>query len=85
MKSIEKVQNITSKGQITLPIEWRRHVAARQIILRSRGEKIEILPAKLPQKRTQPEKSLGKRTADITPRNQHEPADWGNHVGKEVW
>ncbi len=44
---VEKVQKITSKGQITLPVLWRNKFKADQIILRSKGNIIEISPVKL--------------------------------------
>ena len=38
----EKVQKVTSQGQVTLPIEWRRKFNTDQVILRHKGDKIEI-------------------------------------------
>ena len=38
----EKIQKITSQGQITLPIAWRRKFNTDQVILRSKGNLIEI-------------------------------------------
>ena len=43
-----RIQNITSKGQITLPVVWRRKTKAEQIILRARGDILEIVPAEIP-------------------------------------
>lgn len=43
-----RVQNITSKGQITLPVVWRRKTEARQIVLRVKGDILEIVPAEIP-------------------------------------
>ena len=47
MKTIEKIQRITSKGQITLPVAWRRHTGAHTITVTTRGNRIEIVPTKL--------------------------------------
>ena len=43
-----RIQNITSKGQITLPVVWRRKTKAEQIVLRVRGDILEIAPAEIP-------------------------------------
>lgn len=43
-----RIQNITSKGQITLPVAWRRKTAARQIIVRVKGNTLAIAPAEFP-------------------------------------
>lgn len=40
----EKIQNITSKGQITLPVAWRRKTGVGQIVVRVRGDVLEISP-----------------------------------------
>ncbi len=40
----EKIQRITSKGQITLPVAWRRRMGTNSIVVRSRGEMLEISP-----------------------------------------
>lgn len=43
MKNINgKVQKVTSQGQITLPIAWRRKFDTDQVILREKGNIIEI-------------------------------------------
>jgi bifunctional DNA-binding transcriptional regulator/antitoxin component of YhaV-PrlF toxin-antitoxin module len=43
MKKItEKVQKITSQGQITLPIAWRRKFKTDQVVLRSKGDMLEV-------------------------------------------
>lgn len=47
MQTIEKIQKITSKGQITLPVAWRRHTGAHTISVTTRGNRIEIAPARL--------------------------------------
>lgn len=50
-----RIQNITSKGQITLPVVWRRKTEARQIILRVKGDILEIAPAEIPVRKGQKE------------------------------
>ena len=41
----EKIQRVTSKGQITLPISWRRKNGnASTIIVRTKGDTLEITP-----------------------------------------
>ena len=47
MKTLERIQKITSKGQITLPVAWRRHTGAHTISVTTRGNRIEIAPARL--------------------------------------
>lgn len=44
MATTEKIQKITSKGQITLPIAWRRKVGTSTIVVRAKGETLEISP-----------------------------------------
>jgi len=46
MKNIitKKVQKITSRGQITLPIGWRKKVRTEQIVLKTKGTSLEIFP-----------------------------------------
>lgn len=44
MATIDKIQKITSKGQITLPIAWRRRMGANTIVVRAKGETLEISP-----------------------------------------
>ena len=39
-----KVQNITSKGQITLPSAWRKAFPGSQIMLEVKDSKIQISP-----------------------------------------
>lgn len=38
---------MTSKGQITLPVLWRRQVSTDQVLVAVKGDKIEITPARL--------------------------------------
>jgi len=42
-----KIQKITSKGQITVPISWRRRIKTDTIIVKTNGDVIEIMPARL--------------------------------------
>ena len=44
MKEIIKA---TSKGQITLPINWRRNFSTNRYIVRDKGNKLEIIPLDL--------------------------------------
>ena len=41
-----RLQKITSKGQITLPIAWRRKVQTDMIMVRETPKGIEVLPAR---------------------------------------
>jgi len=42
---MEKIQRVTERGQITLPVAWRRKIGvAKTIILRIDGDRIEISP-----------------------------------------
>lgn len=45
MKTREKIQRVTERGQITLPISWRRKMGnASAIIVRTKGDTLEITP-----------------------------------------
>lgn len=46
MKTVtEKIQRVTSKGQITLPIAWRRRMGnATTIVVRTKNDVLEISP-----------------------------------------
>ena len=45
MITTEKIQRVTSKGQITLPISWRRKMGnASTIVVRTKGDSLEITP-----------------------------------------
>jgi bifunctional DNA-binding transcriptional regulator/antitoxin component of YhaV-PrlF toxin-antitoxin module len=45
MKTIEKIVYMTEKGQITLPVAWRRMVDTKAIRIKSsRGSLLEIAP-----------------------------------------
>ncbi len=43
-KIIKRVQKVTSKGQITLPVSWRKKFKTNQIVLASKGDSLEISP-----------------------------------------
>jgi len=45
--NIEKIITVTGKGQITLPISWRKRAHAKQVLLLVKGDKIEITPINL--------------------------------------
>lgn len=47
MTTAQKIQRVTSKGQITLPISWRKATGAHTITLVVRGSRILIAPARL--------------------------------------
>ena len=42
-----KIQKITSKGQITVPIGWRRKIGTDTIVVTTKEKSIEITPARL--------------------------------------
>ena len=42
----ERVQRVTSKGQITLPSAWRKANAARNVIVRANGGIITVHPVR---------------------------------------
>lgn len=45
MATQDKIQRVTSKGQITLPISWRRKMGnASTIVVRTKGDVLEISP-----------------------------------------
>ena len=46
-----KIQKITSKGQITVPDSWRRKVKTDTIVVKIKGNVIEITPARREQVR----------------------------------
>lgn len=41
---MEKISKITSKGQITLPISWRKQTATNQVLIREKKGGLEITP-----------------------------------------
>ncbi len=43
--TIKRVQRATSKGQITLPMQWRSNFDTDQFVLKSEGNKLVISPA----------------------------------------
>lgn len=44
--NFEKIQRVTSKGQITLPSVWRKEFGTDQVVVTARGGKIEISPVR---------------------------------------
>lgn len=44
--SFEKIQRVTSKGQITLPSVWRKEFGTDQVVVTAKGGKIEIAPVR---------------------------------------
>ncbi len=44
MKTTEKIQRVTERGQITLPIAWRRKVGVSTITVREHDGVLEIAP-----------------------------------------
>lgn len=45
--SSTRIQKVTSKGQITLPAFWRKKIDTNTIVVKSKGNLLEITPAKL--------------------------------------
>ena len=52
MKTIEKIQKMTSRGQITIPSEWRKKINTQQIMLKANNNSIEIFPFYLPKSKS---------------------------------
>lgn len=46
-KIIEKIQKVTSKGQITLPVAWRKQFDSTQVLVTMTGNKVEISPVRI--------------------------------------
>lgn len=46
MLTIEKIQRVTSKGQITLPAVWRKEFGTDQVMVTAKGGLIEIAPVR---------------------------------------
>lgn len=44
MKTIARTQRVTERGQITLPVSWRRRTGVHAITVRERGDVLEIAP-----------------------------------------
>ena len=44
-----KIQKISSKGQVTLPVAWRKHINTDTIAVSISDEKLEIRPARFDQ------------------------------------
>ena len=47
MLNFEKIQRVTSKGQITLPAFWRKEFGTNQVVVTRKGGKVEISPVHL--------------------------------------
>lgn len=48
MKTIaSRIQKVTSKGQITLPVGWRKTVGTDVICITQEGDSLRIAPARL--------------------------------------
>ena len=47
MLNFEKTQRVTSKGQITLPVAWRKMIRGNHVIVYPRGNTLEIREARL--------------------------------------
>ncbi|MBP6948939.1 MAG: AbrB/MazE/SpoVT family DNA-binding domain-containing protein [Candidatus Pacebacteria bacterium] len=45
--SQERIQKITSKGQITLPVAWRNMTKTNTILVTQKGDTLHISPARL--------------------------------------
>lgn len=48
METTQRIQRVTSKGQITLPIAWRRRMGTHSIAVRPRGDILEISSLRTP-------------------------------------
>lgn len=48
METVQKIQRVTSKGQITLPIAWRRRMGTNSIVVRAKGDVLEISSLRTP-------------------------------------
>ena len=46
-KAIEKIQRVTSKGQITLPAVWRKQFNTDHVVVTALGDTIKISPARI--------------------------------------
>ena len=44
--SLERVQKMTGKGQITLPHAWRKAVGTQNVIVRVKGHVLTVQPAR---------------------------------------
>lgn len=42
--NFEKIQRVTSKGQITLPSVWRKEFGTDQVVVTTKGGKVEVSP-----------------------------------------
>ena len=48
METAQKIQRVTTKGQITLPIAWRRRMGTNSIVVRTKGDVLEISSLRTP-------------------------------------
>lgn len=48
METAQRIQRVTSKGQITLPIAWRRRMGANSIVVHTKGDVLEIVSMRTP-------------------------------------
>lgn len=46
-KATARLQKITSKGQVTLPVAWRNRVGTTAILVSEEGDTLRISPARL--------------------------------------
>ena len=46
MKTTARLQKITSKGQVTLPVAWRNRVGTNAILVSEEGDTLRISPAR---------------------------------------
>lgn len=44
--NFEKIQRVTSKGQITLPAVWRKEFGTDQVVVTTKGGRVEIAPVR---------------------------------------
>jgi len=51
LTTTEKIQKVTSKGQITIPALWRRRFSTNTFIMRDHGKVLEIEPVKVERKK----------------------------------
>ncbi len=47
LKTIEKIQRVTSKGQVTLPMAWRRQFNSDQVLVTATGSTVSISPVRI--------------------------------------
>ncbi len=47
LKTIEKIQRVTSKGQVTLPMAWRKQFDGDQVMVTAVGDTVKISPVRI--------------------------------------